>query len=139
MRGARRRGFCQWTVTATEQEPVVDAADLIPAYQLFVHLLGEGGPVARVEGAAPVTAEWVREHLGEKCRFRIMPVLDPLDQIPVDAWEIPTRHRQVVHLLTPADTFPFASSTTREMQIDHTRPTFTAGRLVSRGWATTGR
>ncbi len=27
-----------------------------------------------------------------------------------------------VHLLTPADTFPYASNTTRAMQIDHTIP-----------------
>ena len=43
-----------------------------------------------------------------------------MDQVPVDAWEIPLRHRQAVHLLTPADTFPFASNTTRQMQVDHT-------------------
>ncbi len=27
-----------------------------------------------------------------------------------------------MHLLTPADTFPFASNTSRDQQIDHTRP-----------------
>ncbi len=78
------------------------------------------GGVARVEGSAPVTADWVRTHLGERCTFKITPVLDPLDQIPVDAYEIPDRHKQAVHLMTPADTFPFASNTTRKKQIDHT-------------------
>ncbi len=68
----------------------------------------------------PVTADWVRTHLGERCTFKITPVLDPLDQIPVDAYEIPDRHKQAVHLMTPADTFPFASNTTRKKQIDHT-------------------
>ncbi len=53
---------------------------------------------------------------------RSTPVLDPLDQVPVDAYEIPHRHRQATHLLTPADVFPFAASTTRDMQIDHTIP-----------------
>ncbi len=95
-------------------------AALLPVVQLFVHL--GGGPVGRVEGTGPVTATWVREHLGERCRFKITPVLDPLAQRPVDAWEIPTRHRQAVHLLTPADTFPYASNTTRAVQIDHTQP-----------------
>ena len=107
------------TATASPAEAPVDDSDLLPVVQLYVHLAG--GPIGRVEGADPVTEEWVRRHLGEKCRFRITPVLDPLDQVPVDAWEIPRRHRQAVHLLTPADTFPFASNTTREVQIDHTR------------------
>ena len=38
----------------------------------------------------------------------------------MDAYEIPDRHRQAVHLMTPADTFPCASSTSRTQQIDHT-------------------
>ncbi len=65
----------------------------------------------------------------------------------MDAWEIPDRHRQAVHLMTPADTFPFSSSTSRTMQIDHTQPYVPKGpdehrtitRAGSRGWATTGR
>ena len=102
---------------------VVDDDKLLPAVRLYVHLAGAGGDsVARVEGCGPVTAEWVREHLGDRTRFTITPVLDPLDQVPVDAWEVPRRHRQAVRLLTPADTFPFAASTTRATQIDHTVP-----------------
>ena len=61
-------------------------------------------------------------HLGADCRFKITPVIDLAGQAPVDAWEIPDRHRQAVHLMTPADTFPFSSSTSRTMQIDHTEP-----------------
>ena len=76
--------------------------------------------VARIEGADPVTTDWVHRHLGPRCQFKITPVLDPLDQTPVDAYEIPDRHRAAVHLLTPADTFPYAANTTRAMQIDHT-------------------
>ena len=107
----------------SEVAEFLDDRRLLPAVHLFVHLAaGDPTGVARVEGAAPVTSEWVRRHLGERCRFRITPVLDPLAQVPVDSWEIPQRHRQAVHLLTPADTFPFASSTTRPQQIDHTEP-----------------
>jgi len=102
----------------TETAQLLDETKLLPAVWLFVHLAD--GTVDRVEGAPPVTGEWVRRHLGERCRFKITPVLDPLDQVPVDAWEIPDRHRQAVHLLTPADTFPVASNTTRAMQVDHT-------------------
>jgi hypothetical protein len=102
---------------------VLDPAKLLPTVVLFVHLAGlrdDVAPVARIEGANPVTAEWVRKHLGERCRFTIKPVVDPLNQTPVDAYEIPRRHREAVQLMTPADVFPFASNTTREIQIDHT-------------------
>ena len=103
----------------TETADLLDQTKLLPVVWLFVHLAG--GTVARLEGAEPVTAHWVREHLGDRCRFTITPVLDPLNQVPVDAYEIPHRHQHAVHLLTPADIFPFASNTTRKMQIDHTR------------------
>jgi hypothetical protein len=103
----------------TTASELLDETRLLPQVWLFAHLADS--PVARVEGSEPVTAEWVRTHLGERCRFTIAPVIDPLDQVPVDSYEIPDRHRHAVHLLTPADIFPFASNTTREMQIDHTR------------------
>jgi hypothetical protein len=96
----------------------VDESRLLPAVRLFVHLGSSGA--ARVEGMGPVTDDWVRTHLGERCRFKITAVLDPLGQTPVDGYEIPGRHRQAVRLMTPADTFPFAASTSRGMQIDHT-------------------
>jgi hypothetical protein len=111
------------TTQAQRFDPGV-AADLLDEkvllLQLYVHLAGADAALARVEGSQPVTADWVRRHLGERCTFKVTPVLDPLDQVPVDAYEIPERHRQAVHLLTPADTFPFASSTSRSQQIDHT-------------------
>ncbi|HET6165620.1 MAG TPA: hypothetical protein VFE07_02225 [Marmoricola sp.] len=97
----------------------IDESKLLPAIWLFVHTSGSG--VARVEGMSPVTDEWVRTHLGERCRFKITEAIDPMGQTPVDAYEIPDRHRQAVHLMTPADTFPFASSTSRRMQLDHTK------------------
>lgn len=69
---------------------------------------------------APVTESWLRQHLGPHARFTIRPVLDLAGQAPVDAYEIPDRHRQAVHLMTPADTFPWGVSSTRTQQIDHT-------------------
>lgn len=108
----------------TGAEPDADVADLLPDVQLFVHVYA--GPdsegVARVEGHGAVTEEWVRKVLGPQARFKIQPVLDLAGQAPVDAYEIPDRHRQAVHLMTPADTFPFASCTSRTMQVDHTVP-----------------
>ena len=99
-------------------------ADLLPDVTVFVHTYA--GPdreeIVRVEGHGPVTEAWVRDVLGPQARFTIRPVFDIAGQAPVDSWEIPERHRQAVHLMTPADTFPFASSTSRSKQVDHTIP-----------------
>ena len=89
-----------------------------------------------MEGHGPVTDDWVRDVLGPTCRFKIQPVLDLAGQAPVDAYEIPDRHRQAVHLMTPADTFPFASSLSRSSRSTTPSPTT---RVVSQAWATTGR
>ena len=103
----------------------VDMSKLLPTVWLYVHLAGEDAVKAVSPGSrelGPVSPSWVQEHLGADCRFKITPVIDLAGQTPVDAWEIPDRHRQAVHLMTPADTFPFSTSTSRTMQIDHTEP-----------------
>ncbi len=42
---------------------------------------------------------------------------------PVDAYEIPDRHRRAVQILTPADTFPYGACLSHDdMQDDHTVP-----------------
>jgi hypothetical protein len=105
-------------------KPNIDWGKLLPTVVLYLHLYGgkdtEG--VTRVEGLGTVTESWVGRHLGDLARFKITPVLDLAGQAPVDAYEIPDRHRQAVHLMTPADTFPFATCTSRKMQVDHTVP-----------------
>ena len=105
-------------------EPDADLADLLPDVQLYVHTYGhhDGEGVARMEGHGPVTEAWLRRVLGPHARFTVRPVLDLAGQAPVDSYEIPDRHRQAVHLMTPADTFPYASCTERSMQVDHTVP-----------------
>lgn len=40
---------------------------------------------------------------------------------PVDAYEIPDRHRQAVHLRTPADIHPFSANLSAGLDTDHTR------------------
>jgi hypothetical protein len=49
-------------------------------------------------------------------------VLDLSGQAPIDAYEIPDRHRQAVQLMTPADTFPWGANLSHTQQIDHTVP-----------------
>ncbi len=112
--------------------PDLDLGELLPQPTLIIHLDGrdaeadEGGDplerIARVEGHGPVTQSWLRDVLGPHARFKVLPVFDPLGQAPVDAYEIPARHRQAVRLMTPADCFPFAPCTSTKMQVDHTEP-----------------
>ncbi len=111
----------------------VDPADLVPETTVVVHLHGdpetetdeEGRPVpriARLEGHGPVTEDWIRTVLGPRARFTIQPVFDPVGQSPVDAYEIPVRHRRAVRLMSPADCFPYGSSLSTKQEIDHTVP-----------------
>jgi hypothetical protein len=105
----------------TRPEAITDRAPVVHKYvHTYAGLDHEG--IARVEGHGPVTDQWVRERLGPTARFKVQPVLDLAGQAPVDSYEIPDRHRQAVHLMTPADTFPFASSLSRKQQVDHTVP-----------------
>jgi hypothetical protein len=108
----------------TGEKPTIDWAKLLPTIVLYIHLYGgqDTEEIARVEGVGPVTEAWIRHHLGPQARFKITPVLDLAGQAPVDAYEIPDRHRKAVHLITPADTFPYATCTSRQMQVDHTEP-----------------
>jgi hypothetical protein len=96
-------------------------AEHTPTVNLYVHL-SPGEPIARLEGHGPVTTDWLTEVLGPQCRFKVYPVIDLAGMAPVDAYEIPDRHRQAVHLMTPADTFPYGSSLSRKQQVDHTEP-----------------
>jgi hypothetical protein len=110
------------------ERPEVDWSQFLPAVTVYVHLYGgpagpdsaDGSGLARIEGIGPVTEAWVREHLGPHARFTIRPVIDIEGQAPVDAYEIPGRHRQAVHLMGPANTFPYATNTSRGLQVDHT-------------------
>ena len=115
--------FAQWRDRPGEKvRPEVDWPAILPGVTLHVHTYAGAEPTGtlRVEGHGPVTEEWVRRHLGPSVRFSIRPVFDLAGQAPVDAYEIPDRHRRAVHLMTPADTFPWGVSTSRAQQVDHT-------------------
>jgi hypothetical protein len=109
---------------ATGASDETDLGDLLPRVTLYLHQYAgpEAEPVARLEGHGPVTEAWVTRVLGPHCRFTVKPVLDLAGQAPVDAYEVPDRHREAVHLMTPADTFPYAASLSRDKQVDHTIP-----------------
>jgi len=102
-----------------------DWSTLLPPVTLNVHLAAEdlqagAGGVARWEGEGPVTHQFVHDHLRPLHSYRIQPVIDPTGLAPVDAYEIPDRHRQAVHLRTPADCFPYSSNLSTRVDIDHT-------------------
>ncbi len=115
----------------TESRWRLDWPRLLPRVHLFVHIAKETlddddkaaethtGAV-RWEGEGPITREYLREQLAPYHDFTITPVLDLAGQEPVDAYEIPRRHRQAVRLRTPADCFPFAANLD-PVDLDHTR------------------
>lgn len=63
----------------------------------------------------------MHDHLRPLHAYRIQPVIDLAAMAPVDAYEIPDRHRRAVHLRTPADCLPFSSDTSLAVDLDHTR------------------
>ena len=94
---------------------------------LYVHLtdqtLAAGDGIARVEGIGPVLAAQVRAWLQAcEARVTVKPVIDVAGQAPVDGYEVPDRLREAVHLLHPADVFPYATNTGRGLDNDHTLP-----------------
>jgi hypothetical protein len=105
------------------ERPAIDWSALLPQVVVYVHLYGgpDSDGIARVEGCGAMSEAWIRDHLSPHSKVTVRPVLDVEGQAPVDAYEIPDRHRWAVRLMTPADTFPFSSSLSPH-QIDHTVP-----------------
>ncbi len=65
-----------------------------------------------MEGIGPVTLDQAKQWLGN-CTITLKPVIDVAGIAPVDAYEIPDHIREAVHLMSPTDTFPYASCTSR--------------------------
>ncbi|MCR1786614.1 HNH endonuclease [Nocardioides carbamazepini] len=90
--------------------------------KVYLHLTPQT-PIARVEGHGPLTIGRVVELLdATAAKVQMTPVLDLAAMAPVDAYEIPARLREAVHLIHPADVFPYATNTTRRMDLDHAIP-----------------
>ncbi|WP_207010502.1 HNH endonuclease signature motif containing protein [Nocardioides aromaticivorans] len=79
--------------------------------------------IARMEGHGPLTTAYVR-HLVEHYAsgVKVQPVIDLNQGASVDAYEIPHRLREAVHLIHPGDTFPFAANLSRKVDLDHQIP-----------------
>ena len=110
-------------VARTGATPVIDWKRLLPAVTVYVHLYAgiDADGIARIEKCGAMTEAWVRDQLSPRAKVTVKPVLDLAGQAPVDCYQIPERHRRAVHLMTPADTFPYSTSLD-PAQIDHTEP-----------------
>ena len=106
-------------------EPDADLADLLPDVQLYVHTYGhhDGEGIARMEGHGPVTIAYVRHLVSHIAgQVKVQPVIDLNQGAAVDAYEIPNKLREAVHLIHPGDVFPYAVNLTKQVDIDHQVP-----------------
>ena len=117
-----------WLARACDPDTsrLLDWPRLLPRVCLYLHVAGETaesaeGGVARWEGQEPVTWQYVRDVLAPYHSFTVTEVVDLAGQEPVDAYEIPQRHRRAVRLRTPADCFPFSSNLAANLDVDHTQ------------------
>ena len=107
----------------------IDPQHLRPRVELVVHVtesdfIRDARGVARFEGggrSGPITLAHAREVLGH-AHVTIRPVIDLAGQLPADGYEFTGTLREAAFLATPVDCFPYAVSTSRTMQLDHTKP-----------------
>jgi hypothetical protein len=106
----------------------LDLTPLAPNGVLHLHLHeaalhGTDGVdgVVRVEGFGPVTLNRLTELLA-RVNLRIQPVKDLSDRVRYTAYEHPESLRDQVHLITGGDYWPYATSTSRHVDLDHPTP-----------------
>ena len=103
----------------------MDLTPLAPKAVLYVHLheaalLGAGG-VTRIEGLGPRTLGSLRELLA-RTDLVVKPVIDLNDRVRTTAYEHPESLKERVHLTTGGDYWPYATSTSRNVDYDHPTP-----------------
>jgi hypothetical protein len=103
----------------------IDLIPLAPKAVLHVHLheaaLHSDGGVARVEGLGPVTLARLAELLRRRT-LQVQPVKDLSSRVRYTAYEHPESLRDQVHLVTGGDYWPWATSTSRTVDLDHPTP-----------------
>ncbi|KRB77213.1 hypothetical protein ASE01_10745 [Nocardioides sp. Root190] len=97
-----------------------------PTVRIDLHLTPDS-EIARMEDHGPVTVAWARQMIAHVAghvtgQVTVLPVINLANQAPVDAYEIPAAMRQAVHLIHGGDIFPYASNTTRRVDLDHNLP-----------------
>ncbi len=109
----------------------IDPAKLRPRAVLYLHVhessfTRDSRGVARLEdGHGPTTAARAYQLLGHH-HVDVRRVIDLADQQPAEAYEVPPRLREALHLLKPGSVFPFAAhhgeSKDTSKDADHTKP-----------------
>jgi hypothetical protein len=103
----------------------VDLTPLAPKAVLYVHLheaaVNGAGGVARVEGLGPRTLGSLAELLA-RTDLVVKPVIDLHDRVRTTAYEHPESLKERVHLTTGGDYWPYATSTSRNVDYDHPTP-----------------
>ncbi|NYI47045.1 hypothetical protein BJ993_004125 [Nocardioides aromaticivorans] len=93
-----------------------------PKVEIVLHCTPDSA-IARMEGHGPLTIEYVRHLVAHYAScVKVQPVIDLNQGAAVDAYEIPHRLREAVHLIHPGDTFPFAANLSRKVDLDHQIP-----------------
>lgn len=102
-----------------------DLTPLAPRCVFYVHLhqttlLGAPG-VARVEDLGPMGLAQLPELLA-RTRVVVRPVIDLSDRVRTTAYEHPESLKERLHLVTGGDYWPYATSTSRRVDVDHPTP-----------------
>ncbi len=92
---------------------------------VFVHIdptsIDSDLAIARIQNHDALSRDTWVELLGHS-RVTVRPLVDLNALAPVDAYEIPDRIRDAVTMRSPVDMFPFGTSRSRNLDLDHTDP-----------------
>lgn len=95
---------------------------LRPAVDLHIHIPAAGlpdEPVARIEKVGAVTTATLRQLLLDK-RVTVRPVVDLPSLPPQDGYRPSSRTRWAAHEVFPTEPFPFSTTNSRGLELDHT-------------------
>lgn len=104
----------------------LDPTTLAPPAVLYAHVswdtMKTGSGVCRVTDVGPFVAPVVQRWLGD-ARTSVKPVIDlPGGLMPVDAYEVPDRMREQLHLRQPFSVHPFGVTPAHRTDTDHPEP-----------------
>ncbi|HET7532495.1 MAG TPA: HNH endonuclease signature motif containing protein, partial [Nocardioidaceae bacterium] len=112
--------------SAFVKPPAVDPRRLLPDATLYIHLAEAGltrdsEGIAEFEGVGPITRSQVIEFL-RHTNVRVVPVVDPANQDPVDGYTVPASMAEALHLRNPFCVFPWGTNRSRKKDKDHNKP-----------------
>ncbi len=121
--GSRATDLSAWAIEALRS---LDPAKLRPQAVLYLHLhqsvlAGDAQGAVRVEDLGAIGLEQLidlLQHAHVTCR----PVIDLADQVAVDSYECPESIRERIRLTNPTDYFPYATTASRRLDLDHVVP-----------------